>query len=225
MTRATVGLTFTGVDEETDLDALAGCSGPGIEYAVLAGSSTGRHPRFPGLERILEFRDKCASTGVRSAIHLCGHLARAANEGRHDELEKLCRGFGRIQVNAPSADDYVQDELERLQDRLGAPVIVQHREPFTTSRPFAGPQVSYLLDRSGGRGIAGQESWSEPWPGIACGYAGGLNPQNIGSALAQAAAFNRPTWLDMETGIRTGDRLDMRKVRRIVRIATTGNTG
>ena len=153
VTQATVSLTFTGVDEETDLDALAGCSGPTIEYAVLAGSSTGRHPRFPGLERILEFRDKCASTDVRNAIHLCGRLARAANDGRHDKLEELCRSFGRIQVNAPCADDYVQRELELLQDRLEAPVIVQHREPFTTSRPFAGPRVSYLLHRSGGRGI------------------------------------------------------------------------
>ena len=208
------------MDEQTDVGELAACSGPAIEYAVLAGSSTGLHPRFPGFDRVREFRETCAATGVRSAIHLCGRLGRAANNGTHEELEELCRGFGRIQVNAPSADDYDQSELERLQDRLEAPVIVQHREPFTRSRPFAGERMSYLLDQSGGRGITGRESWTAPWPGIACGYAGGLSPQNIASALTQVEAFNQPVWLDMESGIQTGNLFDMRKVRRIIRIAT-----
>ena len=217
-------LTFTGVDDWTDLSELAACCrSTGIEYTVLAGTSTGRHPRFPQVTRIRAFEAACRNAGIASAIHLCGRHARAANAGDHEELTDLCRGFGRIQVNSPSAGNYHRENLERLQKHLGVPVIVQHRQPFAESEPFAGRKLSYLLDQSGGRGVAGLKHWSRPWPGIACGYAGGLNADNIATAITHARSFNQNVWLDMETGIRTQDRFDLQKVERIAETAQTMN--
>ena len=217
-------LTFTGVDDRTDLSELAACCrSTGIEYAVLAGTSTGRHPRFPQVTRIRAFEAACSDAGIACAIHLCGRHARAANAGEHEELTELCRGFGRIQVNSPTAGDYNRENLEQLQEHVGVPVIVQHRQPFTDSKPFAGRKLSYLFDKSGGRGVAGFEYWSRPWPGIACGYAGGLNPENIAAAITHARSFNQNVWLDMETGIRTEDRFDVQKVQRISETAQTMN--
>ena len=208
-------LTFTGIDEWTDLAELPVLADIDAEYAVLAGTSTGRHPRFPRTEFIRDIAEACREAGTRSAIHLCGVLARRANAGEHDEIAALCRGFGRVQVNSPAPGDYAQENLERLHDLLAVPVIVQHREPFGASEPFAGPVVSYLFDRSGGRGIVGLDNWSAPWPKISCGYAGGLNAENITAAATLVQSFDENVWLDMESGIRTGDRLDVEKIRAV----------
>ena len=71
-------LTFTGVDEATDLGALKDiCSQYSqVEFAVLYGSHPGEgNPIFPSIGFIQEFRNL---KGVRTAIHLCGRWARCA---------------------------------------------------------------------------------------------------------------------------------------------------
>ena len=74
-------LTFTGVDEATDLSALKDiCSQyQQVEFAVLYGSHPGEgNPTFPSIGFIQEFR---TLKGVRTAIHLCGPPRRAAPPG------------------------------------------------------------------------------------------------------------------------------------------------
>ena len=77
----------------------------------------------------------------------------------------------------------------------------------------ADARVDWLFDKSGGRGAA-PPSWPKAREGAFCGYAGGLNPDNIGVALPAIAACvpeGQPYWIDMESGVRTDDRFDLDK--------------
>jgi phosphoribosylanthranilate isomerase len=68
--------------------------------------------------------------------------------------------------------------------------------------------VDWLFDRSGGL-------WP-PHPGgdRLVGYAGGIGPDNVADVLEQIGATG-PYWIDMESGVRTDDRFDLGKCRRV----------
>ena len=81
------------------------------------------------------------------------------------------------------------------------------------------PNHAILFDASAGRGVA-PEGWPAPLPGHFCGYAGGINPDNVAGHIDKiAAAGAQDTWIDMESGVRTDDRFDLDKVRRVLKIA------
>lgn len=66
-------VTLTGIDENTDPDALVelGRWFPFVELAVLAGTRNGR-PRMPGRHWIREWVAKASQARVATAVHLCG---------------------------------------------------------------------------------------------------------------------------------------------------------
>lgn len=83
----------------------------------------------------------------------------------------------------------------------------------------AGLDVAFLFDGSGGWGKT-PESWRAA-EGCNCGYAGGLNPENLEATLPQieAAAGDARVYLDLESGARDADnRFDLAKVERILEI-------
>ena len=214
-------ITFTGVDQWCnllELDTIARQASPlRIEWAMLAGSSTGKSPRFPDVDTIVRFRDRAAYRGTPAALHLCGRLARAVAAGELDEVVDLGTGFGRIQVNAASHD---YDLLAELARRTGATVIAQQQDGFTKDGPPA-DGLEYLDDGSGGRGISQVDGWSTAWKDVRCGYAGGIGPGNVGKAMRRAAAAGgADAWIDMESHIRTAERLDTRKVSDVIQEAT-----
>ena len=72
-------------------------------------------------------------------------------------------------------------------------------------------KMSVLLDASGGRGI---DTPVKPLniPGLKVGYAGGLNPENVGEKLEYLMEnVEGEFWIDMESGVRTDDRFDIDK--------------
>ena len=76
----------------------------------------------------------------------------------------------------------------------------------------AGLDVAFLFDGSGGWGKT-PESWRAA-QGRNCGYAGGLNPENLEAATGDARVY-----LDLESGARDADnRFDLAKVERILEI-------
>ncbi|MCY4511918.1 MAG: hypothetical protein OXG35_33885 [Acidobacteria bacterium] len=213
-------ITFTGVDRWTDLQALRAINRRypelEIEYAVLTGTPDGKEARFPGQETIDSLRSWSWTSPFRAAIHLCGRRARAVNARETTEIEKLCKDFDRIQVNSR---EYDYDAVERLAERTQQPVIVQERSNFNGEPPRAG--LSYLHDRSGGQGVDTLDEWGIPWPNVPCGYAGGLNPGNVARAVAKLQGLGRAdAWIDMESGVRTDDRLDTTKVDAVCKAAT-----
>ena len=223
-------VTFTGVDEGTDLREIQEIAGkyPRVEFGVLIGSQTKvqNSPIFPPVETVRALRDL---RGVNTALHLCGTLARqaAGEEPMGPGLMPLATGFGRVQVNLhgdPDNPARVRLDLLKttdLAERTGS-VILQHRGPWADI-PLDHPNVEYLFDLSEGAGMESFELWPEPPPGRRAGYAGGIGPRNIRRALE--FADRRPEariWLDMERNVRTPDyRFDLEKVRDVCEAAFT----
>jgi phosphoribosylanthranilate isomerase len=76
-----------------------------------------------------------------------------------------------------------------------------------------------LFDESAGRGIS-PDSWDAPLPGHFCGYAGGMNPDNVEAniKMIEKVAAGHTTWIDMESGVRTNDRFDLGKMRKVLEV-------
>ena len=210
-----VRLTFTGVDERTDLARVTriGRLHPHVEFAVLVGSRTGQPGanRYPHMRGVFDFRRVACAEGVRKAIHLCGSYSRAVMKQQWDAPLYVTFGFDRVQVNA---SHYKMGTMKAFADLTGIKVIVQWRGCEETEYP----EIAFLHDKSGGRGVNGIKNW--PLVGRWSGFAGGLNAENI----AEAVGFVRATapmgsWLDMETGVRTDDWFDLDKVDAVIAAA------
>ena len=224
-------VTFTGVDEGTDLREIQEIAGkyPRAEFGVLLGSQTRKHdnPIFPPVETVRALRDL---RGVNTSLHLCGtHARQAAGEEPLDQgLIPLATGFGRVQVNLhgdPDNPARVRLDLLKMTDLAELPgrIILQHRGPWEDI-PLDHPRVEYLFDLSEGAGIESFEHWPEPPEGRRVGYAGGIGPHNIRRALEFAGRYPEARiWFDMERNVRTPDyRFDLEKVREVCRLALDG---
>lgn len=223
-------VTITGADDEVDPKAMAklGHEFSFLEWGILIANAGRRGtPRYPSeawLSRL--FRYKAAvGPGVylRLSAHLCGTVARAVMEGDVPFEESRVE---RIQLNGFSESN--AENLIANTPRTAA-LILQCRSVADCKRAYlyaegvlschvkddpGRPVFHYLYDPSGGRGVA-QASWPHPtddWGPL--GYAGGIGPDNVRDVL-HALRDHTPTWIDMESGVRTGDRLDLGKVRSV----------
>jgi len=209
--------TLTGVDESTDLDAMAWLSTlfPIVEWALLLSPTrqreTGRYPRY---SFILEAVNTSPSH-MRLAIHLCGNAVGYALSGERCAeqhlLAKLAERGGRVQLNFSQARSPLDfDQMGRLLARFPTItfIIQDNRANAGVWRSVASlghSNFGVLFDSSGGRGIE-----SSVWPAalpVPCGYAGGLGPGNLSSELGRIAkaATGQPVWIDMESKLRRTD--------------------
>lgn len=68
-----------------------------------------------------------------------------------------------------------------------------------------------------------EDGWPTAWPGVRCGYAGGLSPENVLGQLDAIDASlphpDAPVWIDMERRVRTDDdtALDLGRVRAVLK--------
>ena len=228
-------ITFTGVDAHTDLKELARIAReyPQAEFAVLARSQTGGdNPIFPPLDTVRALRNL---DGVNTALHLCGKYARMAAGETHTphSLNLLCNGFGRVQINLhedvenPTRVRVAALSVKRFAEQTGTrSVILQHRADWDEI-PVDHPRIEYLFDLSEGRGEEGFEHWPDPPGDRRVGYAGGLGPHNIKTALEFAARHpDARIWFDMERNVRDQDyRLDLGKVRKVCQMALAPQGG
>lgn len=197
-------ITFTGIDAHTDLARCEALSARyPIEWGILFGGKLGKN-RYPGNDVV----ERALSADIRRAAHLCNSYAEAVNSGGGFDL---LEHFGRIQVNR-AAGTYDMDMLATLAATNGTEVIVQHR---ASEFPAPIPGLAFLQDLSGGRGVL-PSYWARPYePGQLVGYAGGLTPENVADAVRHMPA--REFWIDMETGVRTDDWLDLDKCEAVCR--------
>lgn len=213
-----IDVTITGADDHVDIRELVDLSEafPRVEWAILVASADRfGTPRYPSLEWISRFRD---TPGLRRAMHVCGDASREFQLGAWDQGELA---FARCQINgwtrasrdavASSPRDF---ELV-LQCRLGDDIAAASIDALVLDR------ASILLDASGGRGIS--PDWesirdlrhTQP-PGLPkIGFAGGIGPANVESVI-RSLGPGRDYWLCMESGVRTDDRLDLKKVRDVL---------
>lgn len=240
-------ITFTGVDDHTDLAELVDLAReyPRFigEFGVLIGTSTLGEPHrsdmgiFPSFQRVKDLRDLGRILGIKTALHICGDPARRlmGNRGPSDFLvEEICilsQGFTRIQINLHGDQwnskpiDVTAKAVDAIVPYLGGEtVILQHRSGWDDLPPVSSPRVEYLFDLSEGGGIDGFDQWPPPptaTPAQRVGYAGGIGSDNIERAAQFAEEAPVPVWLDMEGRIRTDGLLDIAKVSAVYNKAIT----
>lgn len=219
-------ISITGADDAVDPKALIALSAefPAAEWAILLLPARAGTARFPKPEWIKAFA--AAARGLNTAMHLCDGALLGFIRGEPQILD-LMSGFRRIQLNLKFGEvegKYDPAQLvARVRENPQHEFIIQYGREKQSLLPLLAdvPNHAVLFDDSAGRGIT-PDSWDAPLPGHFCGYAGGLNPDNLPQQLELIlkVAGNSTTWIDMETGVRTNDVFDLAKVRRVLETAS-----
>lgn len=204
-------ITMTGVDAATDLFMLP----EGIEIGVLytvTPKDRNRYPESHDIERMLTYMQM---QGRRLALHVCGKTAR--EELINSQLMFLTARVHRIQVNGILDAEYVRTVCKMHEDKT---IIVQANHANMRLREIDEPNLSLLVDASGGRGISPSQ-WIRPNTDSPVGFAGGLGPGNIAAELPRIMEVaTADWWIDMEGQIRSDDdQFDVFKAIEVVRIA------
>lgn len=221
-------ITFTGIDEHTDVNVLKDIKKkyPLAEFGVLMSKKWSVNGnRYPSPEIINNFTDQ----GLDLSAHLCGGIAKDAYTGNFLSVLSCYPSFQhpdfkRVQLNVSSYDElwtqagWLEDFYENKE------VIIQQKSPtmaqsqgfrrFQTLNPHI--NVTMLIDPSGGKGVDdGLNIIATPYK---TGYAGGINEDNVEEKLT--TLMNLDTvgyfWIDMESGVRSDDWFDTDKVVRVL---------
>ncbi len=211
-------VTFTGIDARTKAAELIALylEFPFVEFGfLLSDALTGknRNPRYPA-QVVLKAYKKAK---LPMALHLCGKIA--MDVVKKDDWATVYRMtgeympmFDRIQINAAQA----RHILPCLRFPEGKQIILQMHDGNDTMWNQYGtmPDVVGFQDNSGGKGIF-EGVWRAPL-GSFFGYGGGISPENLIEAV-QGIQKICPTdfWIDMESGVRTNDRFDVKKCRSV----------
>ena len=232
-------ITFTGIDARTDLQELQAIQQlyPIAEFGVLTSYhwyENGNRYLDPALVKNLR------GQGLNLALHICGSAAHDAAIGKWENLDETIFSasspvgielFKRVQLNLSGRKD--NPDYCRIPLIIGQELIIQ--QPAELELPLfentlkkwkegAFPHrdtISALLDSSGGRGI---DTPLKVWPTSGkIGYAGGFNPENVEEKLSflMSHITQGTFWIDMESGVRTDDWLDLEKVRQVLEICQT----
>lgn len=209
-------ITFTGVDEQTDVCAMLDLVElyP-IEWGVLfSPSRQGNDQRYPSLPWIQEFVLKHGA-GKLSA-HLCGGYTMAVMDGHAlpNEIDQLVSTqFDRVQFNGASR--MAENRIKEWSNARGLEPIMQCPEKFPE---YGGVGIAWLLDGSGGKGIK-RGKWPYPRTGLRVGFAGGLGPDNVEETVERVGNFGCIYWLDMESGVRdANNRFSLEKCQAVCEI-------
>lgn len=208
-------ITFTGVDDRTDLRDLLDLTmtyGGRVEFGVLMSKSKmGQDPRYPDLRMLRELaRAVNLDQSLRLSAHICGQWAREIMRGELPDLPISLGNFRRMQVNH---DEPTAVAIRSAANALGvARGIGQTRFGIPWDK-----SVDWLFDRSGGRGEV-----PSGYPFRAeinlTGFAGGLTPENVRSQMVlmeMSGALAGPYWLDMESGVRVDNWFSIERVDKV----------
>ncbi len=201
-------ITFTGIDAKTDFDHVDHISKQyPCEWGVLfSRNRQGIENRYPDLNVINSF---LTIPNILRAAHICGKHAQDIMAGKFDTDIPLER-FNRFQINHTDPNEATLVAFARHHNISPDAIIAQTQETYPDKL------ISWLYDPSGGRGRSPSVDWPINNSAKRVGYAGGINPNN---AAAVNAMVDSPAgyWLDMETGVRTDDWLDLTKVENVLK--------
>ena len=210
-----LGVTFSGVDETADLERLKEIRSHyfTVEWGLgLAVERQNPEAGFPGVDWICQLAPE-----LNLSAQLTGKSSRAFLMGDDTELMakygKVWPLFRRIQIN--STDGIDQVDLPRLSQLIAKnpdkQIILRIRDrdlEVADALVAQGISCSTLFDES-----EVEESAQKKWPkGLkrfaACGYAGGLGPDNIYKQLTpilNAAQSAERWWVEIDSCLRTQD--------------------
>jgi len=216
-------VTFTGADNNTNIDNINNIknTNPLVEFAVLHNITSQGSSKFPDFWWMTQF----VNININRAIHLCGKTCYEFINGNlpKNYFIAYCNrsNFSRIQLNFNNKfiDFSHRQKIYTLSQQYH--LVLQYNKGnkfLCDSLIDMGAEVDFLFDSSGGRGILNKQ-WPEPIKGHYCGYAGGLNPDNVLEEVKKISEIcPYDYWIDMESGVRTNDRFDLDKVNQICQI-------
>jgi phosphoribosylanthranilate isomerase len=230
-------VTITGTDNDVDPRDLIDLSSEFnfVEWGVLIGrgpTATPREvvrPRFPTWGWIRGFFESCleAEHVVRLAMHVCLNPSRAAEDialtlGSSPDGWDVFRRFGhRIQLNGYQPGVLRDAHVMGAVNASNASFILQCRgqeqlDSMVYDARYIGTcRCQVLFDPSQGNGMR-PASWPLTRPrGVSLGFAGGIDPSNVREVLEDIGPRDE-MWIDMETGVRTDNHLDLDKVRSVL---------
>ena len=202
-------VTFTGIDINTDLAKVLELSQKyryAVEWGVLfsAERSSEREARYPSRD----FIQACRHFPIRKALHLCGTDAKLVSLKIMDPSISPV-GFDRVQINVK---DPKEEGILSFSQRFNTQCIIQVRGNFVP----CSDTIQQLFDCSEGTGKQPEYWPRHPGGGICVGYAGGITPENVIETL-QHIKSDGPYWIDMESGVRTDDWLDLSKCEAVLK--------
>lgn len=213
-------VTFTGVDDRTDLDILKLLDNKNTEWGILVSrdnTDKGIVNRFPSFETI----DKVLNLGLNNvSCHICGNLARHyVKTGDFSQIrdfltQERLEKFSRFQLNIRGYGGYKPFVIEE-----DIHIIIQVSDPnsyqyFRQMQALNPNKAEALIDYSGGKGKLGCFNYVSDGDEI-LGYAGGINANNVTYILGYIEGrmeHDVKYWIDMESSIRTDDWFDLNKV-------------
>lgn len=214
-------VTITGADDDVAVSDLIDLSREFlfVEWGVLVSPKRWGTARYPSRLWIHELAVawRRADVPVALSLHLCGAFARGwmAGDDSRIKTDVGAAGFKRYQINGFTTSC----ASTMAWTPLGVDAVLQVRaedELQEAARVAAAmPRASLLFDPSGGRGIE-PFRWPTPPFGARMGYAGGINAENVEQVLADIGPVDGDFWIDMESGVRTDDRFDLKKVRAVL---------
>lgn len=231
-------VTMTGADDTIRHSELFKTSEifPFVEWGILVGAEYYGRSRFPSKSWLETLAKKAEiDSKAKFSCHLCGRFVNNILMGgdvfQHLPMEDWAALFSRVQINthgvmhqfAPIALENLMRQHENLQ------FIFQYDEANPLLMQYILPKGgSALFDASHGAGVL-PAKWPQAIPGVKCGYAGGLGPENIAAELEkinQVVPEDTEIWIDMETKlftteIRSGNpvtKFDIKKVTEVLQI-------
>lgn len=212
-------VTMTGADDNTDQMDLFKLSRkyPFVEWGILISRSSMGRNRFPSNDWMVRLRELTEMTDETICLsgHLCGSVVREFLLGQPDAFDEMGRNvemFDRFQINTHGQKhkyslsgvqmilrQYPDKEFIFQYDNLNAEIL--------KSLMATESNCSTLFDLSHGAGKLPSE-WPKPIEEIACGYAGGLSPENVVDQIAkisEAVGGSQEIWIDAETHVRSED--------------------
>ena len=216
-------VTVTGADDSVDPEDLLRISQeyPFVEFGILLSESSMGSTRFPSRQWIRNFFDavRNQSQQINISGHICGGWVRQILLGMWpkwifmDIDEDYLKMFSRWQINTHAIPhDINHDQLPFIWselDQYNNIVIFQYDDVniqlVEIAKKAGCKNIAALFDLSHGAGVLPAE-WPLPLDGVACGYAGGLSPENVAEQLCalEAVVGDNQIWIDAETKLRSG---------------------
>jgi len=214
-------ITFTGIDNHCKVKELITLQSeyPFVEYGVLVSinnTNKGIEKRYPNLVMLKGLKKE----NLNLSLHVCGKAAREIiTKNNFDLFYKMIGNylpmFQRIQFNIAGSKNCLPVTFNMQQQ-----IIIQTASMDTNHLELlqsCNEKIVGFQDNSGGNGQV-ESLWMET---EYFGYAGGLGPENVVSAVEEILEVrDKPFWIDMETHIRTNDKFDINKCRRVCELIT-----
>jgi len=214
-------VTLTGADDNTDPLDLMNLSEkyPFVEWGILFSDKKIGTPRYPSKIWINNLY-RISNRKLNLSAHFCGSLVNESlNYGTNIHLENSeFKSFNRVQLNLGRRIQEISNYTTNLTkiSKTKKLILGGNYNCNIDQNIFDKTNIFPLYDESGGRGL--ESSWKNPFhKEFFVGFAGGLGPDNLIQELNKIAEIvDGDIWIDMESKIRTNNKLDLEKCNKIL---------